>query len=243
MFSFFVRISTPSHTQAPDLVQPSDAAAAGFYVPNAANTLVGNAASGGVAGFSFPILPKPIGVHRDVDMVPSSRPVQRFQGNTAHSSGATCCTCSRGCVIFFFFQSIDRFSMCFLFTFICFPCYPASFHLLSFFTPSLRAAASVPNDMLRTRSHAPTAPGYHWIEGACVYFGGLLQLNSQGQLQYMVGRAERATQAPQGGAGEDLLRDNKAWLCNKGLLHWGPSANVQGLEVGYWGSSVCMQGV
>lgn len=48
--------------QSPDLTQPADAAAAGFYSANPNNIWEGNAASGGFAGFSFPTLPKPIGV-------------------------------------------------------------------------------------------------------------------------------------------------------------------------------------
>jgi len=43
-------------------IQPVDAAASGFYSGNPNNVWLGNAASGGWAGFSFPALPKPIKV-------------------------------------------------------------------------------------------------------------------------------------------------------------------------------------
>jgi hypothetical protein len=71
----------------PNLILPADSAAAGFYITNANNTFIGNAASGGWAGFSFPNLPKPIGISRDWDMIPQERPTLIFNGNTAHSSG------------------------------------------------------------------------------------------------------------------------------------------------------------
>ena len=38
-------------------------------------------------GFIYPVLPKPIGPSRGVNIVPASRPMLRFDGNTAHSSG------------------------------------------------------------------------------------------------------------------------------------------------------------
>eukprot|EP01132_Coremiostelium_polycephalum_P011403 gene11403-13968_t len=70
-----------------DLRQPADCAASPFYITNCYNTFIGNAASGGWAGFSFPNLYKPIGNHRTVNMVPASRPFIAFDGNSAHSSG------------------------------------------------------------------------------------------------------------------------------------------------------------
>jgi len=48
-------------TQSTNLVLPADVAASGFYILNAYNSWVGNAASGGWAGFSFPNTPQPIG--------------------------------------------------------------------------------------------------------------------------------------------------------------------------------------
>lgn len=74
-------------TSSADLILPADGAASGFYITNAYNTFIGNAASGGWAGFSFPNLPKPIGLSRAVPMVPQSRPTYIFRSNTAHSSG------------------------------------------------------------------------------------------------------------------------------------------------------------
>eukprot|EP01065_Artemidia_motanka_P046226 TRINITY_DN6954_c0_g3_i2.p1 TRINITY_DN6954_c0_g3~~TRINITY_DN6954_c0_g3_i2.p1 ORF type:complete len:1790 (+),score=392.85 TRINITY_DN6954_c0_g3_i2:71-5371(+) len=70
-------------------VQPADATGSGFYFSNSYNTIVGNAASGGWSGFSFPGLPAPIGVHKgDTSIEPRVRPLKEFRGNTAHSAGS-----------------------------------------------------------------------------------------------------------------------------------------------------------
>lgn len=74
-------------TESTNLILPADSAAAGFYITNAYNTFIGNAASGGWAGFSFPNLPAPIGISRTWWGSPMQRPTLVFQGNTAHSSG------------------------------------------------------------------------------------------------------------------------------------------------------------
>lgn len=47
-------------------------------------------------GFTYPVLPKPIGLSRDVDIVPASRPLLLFDSNTAHSSGYMWCVCACG---------------------------------------------------------------------------------------------------------------------------------------------------
>lgn len=49
--------------------------------------LLRNAASGGFSGFNFPVLDKPVGMHRWSNVCPKCRPLQRFDGNTAHSTG------------------------------------------------------------------------------------------------------------------------------------------------------------
>jgi len=56
---------------------------------NAHNYIVGNAASGGWAGYAFPELPSPVKLHSHLagQITPSSRPVLQFDGNSAHSSG------------------------------------------------------------------------------------------------------------------------------------------------------------
>ena len=52
------------------------------------NTIIGNAASGGWAGFALPELPQPVMAHRGQSSVtPSSRTFLAFDGNTAHSTG------------------------------------------------------------------------------------------------------------------------------------------------------------
>jgi len=69
------------------LTQPNDVAAGGFYISNAMNTYIGNAASGGWAGFVFPNLFFPINEHQSWKMDPSARPLKLFDGNTCHSAG------------------------------------------------------------------------------------------------------------------------------------------------------------
>ncbi|EFA75934.1 hypothetical protein PPL_10508 [Heterostelium album PN500] len=70
-----------------NLTQPADSAAGCFYITNAWNTIIGNAASGGWSGYSFPNLEKPIGNHRNVSMEPQAWTTKVFEGNSAHSSG------------------------------------------------------------------------------------------------------------------------------------------------------------
>ena len=53
-----------THYQSNSVKNPGDAAAAGFWIPNAMNTISNNAASGGWTGFSMPRLEKPVGMHR-----------------------------------------------------------------------------------------------------------------------------------------------------------------------------------
>ena len=74
--------------QSDELLLPADVTASGFYVTNANNRLVGNAASGGWAGFAFPELPSPVKLHRHLEgqLTPSARPILAFDGNSAHSS-------------------------------------------------------------------------------------------------------------------------------------------------------------
>ncbi|EGC33844.1 hypothetical protein DICPUDRAFT_36074 [Dictyostelium purpureum] len=74
-------------TQNDGLTQPADSAAGCFYITNAWNDFIGNAASGGWTGFAFPNLDRPIGNHRNIDMVPKQFAIKTFEGNTAHSSG------------------------------------------------------------------------------------------------------------------------------------------------------------
>ena len=72
------------------LRNPSDSAAAGFYITNARNWIYSNAASGGWTGYSFPNLPLPVGAFRGFDFGwfnPQSRLELQFDGNTAHSAG------------------------------------------------------------------------------------------------------------------------------------------------------------
>ncbi|KAH9259577.1 hypothetical protein BASA81_001999 [Batrachochytrium salamandrivorans] len=73
-----------------NLILPSDSAATVFYITNAYNSFLGNAASGGWAGYGFVNLPKPVKMHINYgngQYTPESRPLLLFKGNTAHSTG------------------------------------------------------------------------------------------------------------------------------------------------------------
>ena len=65
----------------------SDNTASGFYISNSYNRVKGNAAVGGFAGYHFPVFDTPIGLHRDVAMVPRDKPTLEFDGNSCRSSG------------------------------------------------------------------------------------------------------------------------------------------------------------
>jgi hypothetical protein len=76
----------------PNLIVPADTSASGFYIPNAMNTFIGNAASGGWSGFAFPNTPFPLGAYKgslpaNSPYNPQYRPLQRFYANSAHSTG------------------------------------------------------------------------------------------------------------------------------------------------------------
>jgi hypothetical protein len=70
----------------PNLINPADSTASPFYITNRYNRIVGNAAIGGWTGFAIVCLNK-AGAYRPGDVVPSSRPMLSFTGNTAHSTG------------------------------------------------------------------------------------------------------------------------------------------------------------
>lgn len=69
-----------------DFANPADRAAAGFYISNGNNRIIGNAASGGFAGYLFPNLPQPLGSNPNM-IVPMSMAISVFDGNTAHTAG------------------------------------------------------------------------------------------------------------------------------------------------------------
>ena len=74
------------------LLIPADTSASGFYISNAMNSFVGNAASGGWSGFAFPNVAVPLGNFEGTMLpnntyLPMHRPLLKFYGNTAHSSG------------------------------------------------------------------------------------------------------------------------------------------------------------
>jgi len=77
------------YSDGPNLLLPSDMAAGCFYVTNTYNDFVGNAASGGWAGFSIPSLQLPVKLFYGItNFSPRNRPFRSaFRGNSAHSSG------------------------------------------------------------------------------------------------------------------------------------------------------------
>jgi hypothetical protein len=79
-------------------LQPADHTAAGFYVPNPHNSLVGNAASGGWSGYSYPIFQTTMVTSQQINIQPYTYPALRFEGNTAHSSGSA--WVDAGCIYF-----------------------------------------------------------------------------------------------------------------------------------------------
>jgi len=77
-----------AYYEGPQLAQPADVAASAFFITNVRNRIIGNAASGGFVGFSFPSLPGPIGPSRGKrNMRPSSALTLAITGNSAHSTG------------------------------------------------------------------------------------------------------------------------------------------------------------
>ena len=80
--------TTSIYRQTNRLTLPADVTAAGFYITNIDNDIIGNSASGGWAGFAFPNLEKAIGLHQHLTFRPSSATGQGFSidGNTAHST-------------------------------------------------------------------------------------------------------------------------------------------------------------
>jgi len=72
-----------------NLTLPADSTASGFYITNLQNTIIGNVASGGWAGYAFPIFDTnfgPSSPYYPSDFSPKKRPTLAFDGNTAHST-------------------------------------------------------------------------------------------------------------------------------------------------------------
>ena len=79
--------TTATYTRSDTLNLPADVTASAFYITNIQNYIVGNAASGGWAGFTFPNLLTPLGTSRSVKIRPSAVTGLSIDGNTAHSTG------------------------------------------------------------------------------------------------------------------------------------------------------------
>lgn len=78
---------TQINKQSSILTNPADVTASGFYITNIRNYIIGNAASGGYAGFAFPFLQRPIGASKNAVINPTIRTGLAINGNTAHSTG------------------------------------------------------------------------------------------------------------------------------------------------------------
>ena len=75
------------NVQSVDRILPADSTASAFYITNVHNNIIGNVASGGWAGFAFPILQEPIGASHTDTFRPSAVTGKILDGNTAHSTG------------------------------------------------------------------------------------------------------------------------------------------------------------
>jgi hypothetical protein len=78
--------SLETYVQSDNLNLPADVAASAFYITNVHNYIVGNAASGGWAGYAFPLLITPIGFNRNKKFRPSNVRELLIDGNSAHST-------------------------------------------------------------------------------------------------------------------------------------------------------------
>jgi hypothetical protein len=78
--------TTEKYQQSDTLTLPADVTASAFYITNVQNYIIGNAASGGWAGYAFPNLATPLGPHRYEQLRPSSVTGLTIDGNTAHST-------------------------------------------------------------------------------------------------------------------------------------------------------------
>uniref|UniRef100_A0A7S3L0I4 G8 domain-containing protein n=1 Tax=Amphora coffeiformis TaxID=265554 RepID=A0A7S3L0I4_9STRA len=76
----------PTYVEEEKLAFPPDTSASAFFLPNAWNTVVGNVAVGGWAGFHSPNMKTPLNSFREWDWSPSTRPALLWDGNTAHST-------------------------------------------------------------------------------------------------------------------------------------------------------------
>jgi len=83
----------PIIVQGDEVDPPADTAAAGFYLTNKQNRIIGNAASWGSSGCAMPFLPRPILTSQNDASrscyVPMDATTIEFRGNSAHSSGCT----------------------------------------------------------------------------------------------------------------------------------------------------------
>ena len=69
------------------MILPADHAASGFYISNAHNWVRGNAASGGWAGYSFPVFDTTLKLSAHLTVIPKNMQTLDFDGNTCHSAG------------------------------------------------------------------------------------------------------------------------------------------------------------
>mmetsp|Transcript_20206 Transcript_20206/g.29973 ORF Transcript_20206/g.29973 Transcript_20206/m.29973 type:complete len:875 (-) Transcript_20206:1551-4175(-) len=80
--------SIRTFTESEELLLPADIAASAFYITNIRNNIIGNAASGGWAGFAFPILFESLKPSQaNFTDRPSMVQELSIDGNTAHSTG------------------------------------------------------------------------------------------------------------------------------------------------------------
>lgn len=74
---------------------------------------------------------------------------------------------------------------------------------------------------------------YQWASAACIYVGGMqryVNVNGSTILEYNIGRHERDTRDINGQTQFFRFEDNRAFLCNRGLNHWGERVEAIGYE-------------
>ena len=72
--------------------------------------------------------------------------------------------------------------------------------------------------------------GSFFVYGGCLYVGGRLWYDTDGVQTYLTGREERQTYFQNGTQTWLKLTNVKAFLCNKGVNHWGDRPEVRGYE-------------
>ena len=112
-----------------------------------------------------------------------------------------------------------------VFSFINFPTPIGDFKNLPNFVPMERPFG-------RFYGNSAHSAAYQWSRAACIYVGGLQEYNPEkpDQLLYNIGRHARNTRDIDGDEGFFVFEENRAFICNRGLNHWGQRVEAIGYE-------------